>query len=209
MARPKKATTSPKPTPNKRPTPDIVGGNEPQIDQQMRTLAILHRDKYAKLKAVKTKADRDMREHEKLIKEDGLSVRQIKIMIELSTPEGEAAFRMSVANDLIAAQFQGAAIGAQLALFLEPDRTPAVDIGYDTGTRDCMEGKTCRPPYDPSVPQYAAYMRGFQDEQERLIKSGIRKLEKPSGFIPISADELADQQAEAKRLGSSVPGKLN
>ncbi len=203
MARPKKAAPTQAPS-----------TNEPTIDQQMRALAILHRDKYAKLAAIKSKADRELRELGKTIKEDGLTVRQIKLMIELSTPEGEAAFRMSVADDLRAAQFQGSAIGAQLALFLEPDRTPAVDTAYDLGTHDCSEGKTCRAPYDPSVPQYASYMRGFQDEQERLIKSGIKKLDAPSGgFIPISADELSSQQAEAERLGSSTgvhpAGKLN
>ncbi len=120
-------------------------------------------------------------------------------MIELSTPDGEAAFRMSVADDLRAAQFQGSAIGAQLALFLEPDRTPAVDTAYDRGVQDCIEGKTARSPYDPSVPQTQSYLKGYTDEQERRLKAGITKLEPAKGYIPMTAEELTNQQAEAKK----------
>ncbi len=193
MARPKKAT---------KPVAGIPTTNEPQIDQQMRTLAILHRDKYAKLKAAKSKINQDLRELGKTIKEDGLTVRQIRLMLELSTPEGEAAFRMSVASDLIAAQFQGAAIGSQLALFLDPDKVTAVsgsvNDAYDLGVDECAKGKTARSPYLTS-PETQSYLKGYTDEQERRVKAGITKLEPAKGYIPMTAEEFQNQQAEAKK----------
>jgi hypothetical protein len=129
------------------------------------------------------------------VKEDGFSMRQIKLMVELSTPEGEQAWRMTIANDLIAAQYQGAGIGQQLVLFLEPDRTPSVDVAFDEGQRDSMEGKPPKPRYDPSVPQYQRYLDGFHDHNGKMAMDGI----KPTGFIPMTSEELSNQQAEAEK----------
>ena len=188
MARPKgsknKATTAKKPRKSKKtnetkPEPSAPNAsasreNEPKADPAMRELARHHADKYRKLKEAQNKANRAMQALGKEVKGDGLSMRQIKLMVELSTPEGEAAWRMTIANDLIAAQYQGAAIGQQLALFLEPDRTPSVDIAYDEGVQDSMDGKTAKSPYDPSLPQTQSYLKGYHDETERRIKAGIK-----------------------------------
>src|ERR1700756_664222 len=139
----------------------VLNDNVPKADPEMRELARHHRDKYVKLKESLSKAQRAMQSWGKEVKADGLTVRQIKLMVELSTPEGEAAWRMTIANDLIAAQDQGAAIGQQLSLFLEPDRTPAVDVAYDLGVQDSIDGKAAKSPFDPSVPQTQSYLKGF------------------------------------------------
>ena len=179
--------------------------NEPSADPKLRELARHHRDKYVKLKEALGKAQANLRLLGKEIKQDGLSLRQIKLMVELSTPEGEAAWRMSIANDLIAAQYQGAAIGQQLALFLEPDRTPAVDIAYDQGVQASMDGKTAHPPYDPSTPQHAKFMEGYHAETERRLKAGIKQLVKEDE----PADRMSTIQAAREANGVPSPDKLN
>ena len=197
--KPKAATTEAAPAVKAAPPT-----NEPKADPQLRELARHHRDKYVKLKERLGKAQADMRLLGKEVKGDGLSMRQIKLMVELATPEGEAAWRMTIANDLIAAQYQGAAIGQQLALFLEPDRTPAVDIAYDLGVQDSIDGKAAKPPFDPSVPQHEKYMAGYHAETERRLKAGIKKLD----------DDAPDtraatlQAARAENVPPS-PAKLN
>lgn len=200
MARPKKAETEKKPRkPREKKVDAKVADrtNEPKADPELRALAISHRDKYAKLKKRMGDVQKDFRLLGKEVKSDGFTMRQIKLMHELSTPEGEEAFRLSVANDLIAAQYQGAAIGQQLALFLEPDRTPAVDIGYDQGVQDCIEGKTAKSPYAPSVPQTESYLKGYADEQDRRMNK-FKKLN-PDDKVPPAprTDEMAEKRAAA------------
>ena len=174
----------------------VAGDNVFKPDPDKRRLALSHRDKYAKLKKRLGDVQRDLRLLGKEVKQDGLIMRQIKLMHELSTPEGEEAFRLSTANDLIAAQYAGATIGQQLHLFLEPDRTPAVDMAYDEGVQDCMEGKTAKPKYDPSVPQHANYMKGYHDETERRLKTGIKKLEPTEEATETGTADMAAKRAE-------------
>jgi hypothetical protein len=172
--------------------------NVPAPDPKARELALSHRDKFLRLHKALASAQSNMRLFGKEVKEDGFSMRQVKLMVELSTPEGEAAWRSLIASDLIAAQWQGAGIGQQLVLFLEPDRTPSTDIAYDEGQQASMTGGSPKPTYHPSVPQFQRWLDGYHDHQATLA-DGFQMLEpNGGGFIPISAEELAAQQAEAK-----------
>jgi len=163
MARPKKSE------------PQVTAGSN-TIDPEKRQLFLTDKEAYAKAVEKFKKAQAAVRVIAKTIKSDGFSLRQIKLSIQLETPEGEAEFRSSVANDLLAAQYVGAAIGSQLQMFLEPDRTPAVDIAADEGQRDAMAHKVASPSYDPSTPQYASYLEAYHAEQARQIKAGITTL---------------------------------
>lgn len=175
-AKPPKVPKAPKePKPRKvkadAPRTEVAGSNA--MDPDKRALFLKDKEDYAKAKERLNKAQQSVRAIGKVIKADGFSMRQIKLAIQLETPEGEADFKALVANDLLAAQYQGAAIGSQLQLFLEPDRTPAVDMAYDEGQKDCLEGKAAKPGYAPSTPQHARYMEGYHDETERRVKAGI------------------------------------
>ncbi len=181
----------------------VSGAKTPTPDPQLRELAISHRNKYLRLHNALANAQSNMRAFGKEVKEDGLSMRQIKLMVELSTPEGEAAWRMTIAADLMAAQYQGAGIGQQLVLFMEPDRTPATEIAYDEGQKASMSGESPKPPYHPSTPQYTQWITGYQDHQSQRLKEGIKPL--ATGFVPMSAEEMATQQAEAEKAGAIVP----
>lgn len=147
------------------------------VDPELRAIFLSDLDKFIKADDRVKKAQKALNEVKALIKGDGFSMRQIKVAIQLSTPEGEAEYKMQVANDLLAAQYAGAAIGSQLSMFLEPDRTPAVDIAKDEGTKDSMEGKSAKPKYDPSTPQHKAYMEAFHAETARRVKGGIKPLD--------------------------------
>jgi hypothetical protein len=186
-----------------KPAPVVAGSNS--IDRDMQNLARHHRDKYITAKSALSKAQRGMQALGKLVKADGLTMRQIKLMVELMTPEGEAAFRANVAADLVAAQWQGAEIGAQLQLFLEPDRTPSVDMAYEEGVQDAMDGKTAIPKYAPSVPQHQRYMDGFHAETERRVKAGIKSDVKPN---PSRAEVLAAARGQ-NEVPSPPADKLN
>jgi hypothetical protein len=152
-----------------------AGGNT--MDPEKRELFLADKRKYAELKEKAGKAASALRAHGKTIKADGFTLRQIQLAIQLDSPEAEAEFKALIANDLLAAQYAGAPIGRQLQLFLEPDRTPAVDLAYDMGVQDSMENKAARPPFDPSTPQHARYLEGFHDDTERRTKAGITATE--------------------------------
>lgn len=154
---------------------DVAGSNT--LDPEQRALFLNDKEKYAKAIEKQKKATADVRNAAKTIKADGFTLRQVKLAIQLDTPEGEAEFKSLIANDLLAAQYAGAPIGSQLALFLEPDRTPGVDMAADEGQRDAMAHKVAKPGYDPSTPQHKSYLDAYHAEQARQIKSGITKTE--------------------------------
>lgn len=200
MARPKKeAAPKPPKEPKQRkprgpkPAPTVVAGSN-TLDPDKRALFLKDKAEYAKLKERANKASQALRAHGKIIKSDGFTLRQIKLAVQLDTPEGEAEFKSLVANDLLAAQYAGAPIGSQLTLFLEPDRTPAVDMAADEGTKDAMEGKSAKPGYDPSTPQHKSYLDAYHAEQKRMVKTGIGSDVKPN---PTRAEVLAVSRAKA------------
>ena len=157
--------------------PKAANSKSNSVDPEKRALFLADRDAYAKANERLKKAQAAVRTLGKTIKADGFSMRQIKLAIQLETPEGEAEFKSSVANDLLAAQYVGASIGSQLSMFMEPDRTPAVEIAASEGQADAMENKSAKPKYDPSTPQHKSYMEAYHTEQGRQVKAGIGKLE--------------------------------
>ena len=174
-----------KPAKEPKAAPVTAGSNT--IDPDTRALFLKDKEDYAKASDKLKKAQGDIRQLGKTIKADGFTLRQIKLAIQLDSPEGEADFRSLVANDLLAAQYSGAAIGSQLQLFLEDiDRTPAVDRAYFEGQEVSMKGGTANPPYDPSTPQHQEWLRGFNDDTERRIGAGIKPLD--DGPPPRSSD---------------------
>lgn len=185
-----------------KPAPSTVAGSN-TMDPDKRALFLKDKDDYAKAKERLNKAQQAVRALGKVIKADGFTMRQIKLAIQLETPEGEADFKALIANDLLAAQYAGAPIGSQLSLFIEPDRTPAVDMAADEGQRDALEGNPAKPGYAPSTPQYQSYLDAYHSETERRVKEGIGSDVKPN---PSRADVLAaareknDQQAEADKF---------
>lgn len=168
-------------------------------DEELRALAFNHKGLYERALAAKKAKDADLRNACKKIKADlgdsGVSI--IKAMIELDSPEGEAAVRARIRTQATAARWAGLPVGTQVELSLgEPDRTPAVDRAFDEGKRASMENKPRKPPYDPSVPQYAKWLEGFAHHQECLAakigRGNDDKDVRPRHLQQMEADRKAD-----------------
>lgn len=194
-------STEKKPRKAKAPKPEVATGpGANTMDPDLRALFLKDKLDYAAAMTKLGKAQAAVRLIGKTIKSDGFTLRQVKLAIQLETPEGEAEFRSLIANDLLAAQYVGASVGTQLQLFLEPDRTPAVDIAYDDGVKDSMEGKPAKPGFAPDTEQARRYMDGYHAETERRVKEGIKSDVKPN---PSRSEVLAaarDKNTEAAKF---------
>jgi hypothetical protein len=96
----------------------------------------------------------------------------IKDLIALQDPEGEAEIRANLKLRADAMRWAGLPLGTQIELALgEVDRQPAVDRAFDEGKRQSAEGKPAKPPYDPSTPQYRAFLDGYSEDQTRMLNS--------------------------------------
>jgi hypothetical protein len=172
--KPKTKATAPgasaeKPKP-KAAAPAGIGDNK-LTDDELRTLAFQHRDKYAKALAKKKIADADLKDVCKKAKAEmgAGAVEVIKDLIALEDPEGEATMRAELARRADAMRWAGLPLGTQLAMQLaEPDRTPSVDRAFDEGKKMSAEGLPAKPPFDPSTPQYRAFMEGYAEHQAVL-----------------------------------------
>lgn len=131
-----------------------------------------HVPAYEKALAAKKKADADLKNVCKLIKTEGGSVNAVKLTIALRTPEGEAAFRAKLAEEHEVAVWNG--VGIQVDLFAD-EREPAEDKAFAAGKRAGMAGETAKPPFDPSVPQYARWMEGHAEGQA-IVAKGFKKV---------------------------------
>ena len=147
------------------------------IDLSLKESFLVHATAFERATAKVKAANKILAEVKKTAKTDGFTVPQIKFALQCQTPEGEAIAKSLIASNLLAAAYMDADIGTQFTLFLEPDRTPAVDRAYKEGQSMAMKNEAAVPKYDPSTPQHAAFMKGYHEEQERQIKTGIGKLE--------------------------------
>lgn len=142
---------------------------------------------------VTTEYDKKLKDIKAALKADGHAVGEMKVAVDLkANDKRNSRVRSAVETRLRVAYYIGDPLGAQLDLFVQPDRTPAVDRAYDQGKQDSMENKPCKPSYDPSTPQYAQYMAGYGDHQETLTK-GFKPLKKAKGDDAPAASYPADE----------------
>lgn len=197
----KKKAKADKPKADKKKPDDKVAKVAETVDRDRQRLAIAHRDAFVTAQAQAKKAAKRLRDLAKTVKADGFTMKQIKIMAELATPEGEAAVKLSVMQTLEAAKWSNSPLGAQLDLFGDPDRTPAVDMAFEEGIADAMASKPANPGYAPSLPQHARYMEGYHEEQARQVQKGIKKLDpdEQAARATVLADARKRAEDEAKR----------
>lgn len=145
-------------------------------DEQRQALHLnQHVPAYQRALDAKKRADADLKNVCKLIKSEGGSVEDVKLTLQLQTPEGEEAFRSKMARQAEVAAWNG--VGVQLDLMSAKDM-PAEDRAFGEGKRAGMRGEPARPPYDPSVPQYKRWMEGHSEGNAVLASEGFKKLEK-------------------------------
>lgn len=157
------------------------GSNSAPLDPKARELFLRDLEEYTKLRAAMTKAQTNLRKFGKIVKQDGFTMRQIKLAFDIQTPEGEAVYRSLIANDLLAARYIGAEIGTQFDLFVKPGDVDPGDRAFHEGQKASMENRAAVPDYAPGTNEYDRYMAGFHEHQSSLVKNGISKLEKKDG----------------------------
>lgn len=173
------------------------GHNKPpggMTEDQRQALAIQHKASYEKHLAAKKAADAAFKNACKLAKAEigADAIDLIKDMILAESEEGEATIKARIERQLRAARYMAAPLGNQFGLFDE-DRTPGVDQARAEGKKAGMEGVSCKPPYDSSVPQHDAWIEGWQDGQKAIF--AIRREEDGAAFD--EADALPGAEVNA------------
>ena len=171
----KKAKTKPTPA-KKRSAEPISNGAVDLRDDELRALALNHKGLFSRALAAKKAKDADFRNACKKIKAElgDTGVAIIKAMVELDSPEGEAAVISRIRAQATAAKWAGLPVGTQIELSLgQPDRTPAVDRAYDEGKKASMENQPRKPPHAPETEASRAWFAGYDDNQRELA-GGIK-----------------------------------
>lgn len=187
-------------------------GDEPAVlsDKQLKAIGYHHKGLYERALAAKKKADAALKNCAKEALAAGVSVADIKTLIQLDTPEGEAAIRADLERQLKTLRWSGSELGTQLSFLDEPDRTPIEDRAYLEGETAGMKGETPRAPYEGAAEQ--AWLRGHHDGQEvlmgtlELTKAGITQIKKERKAK--AASDAAPKKRGQKRKNGSYSEKL-
>jgi hypothetical protein len=137
-------------------------------EDEVRHLFLKNRGEYIAAKAKEAAAKKVVDEIVTQAKGDGFTKKELDLSIDLADLKKEKKVIADVETRLRVARWIGHKMGAQMDLFAEPDRTPAVDRAREQGKMDSMEGKPCKPNFAPETEQYRAYMEGFNADQDRL-----------------------------------------
>lgn len=174
-----------------------VGHNSGDLsDVDRKALTFQHKRLYEKALAAKKAADADFKNACKLARaelgDDGVVL--IKDMIALESDDGEEKIKAAIDRQRRAAEYMGLPLGAQLTLFDEPDRTPAVDRARAEGQRDGMQGKSLANPYAPELEQHSAYAEGWHAGQKAIFN--IKPMQDAAGEDDPRPRFLKEKDAE-------------
>jgi len=169
---------------------------EQMDDDQLYSLTEQHRKTYEVRLAAKKAADKALTDYGKIIKADlgPKGLQDIKDLIALSTPEGEAAMKADMQRQARVMRWMNIPIGTQGALF-EDDRTPLVERAYAEGKRQGLAGERQDNPHHVTTDAHREHNRGYADGQTALASKGFTKLD---------PDEAESIRASAQ-MGSSRP----
>lgn len=149
-----------------------VGHNSGALtEDQERALHYKHCREYEIALMKKKEVDASFRNTCKLIKSEGDSVVRVKKTIEARTPEGEAKLRTEVEETAQVLRWAGTQIGTTKDFFPD-DPAPAEDRAFQEGKRAGLNAESRSAPYDSSVPQSAAWYRGY-DEGQTVLQSAF------------------------------------
>jgi len=153
------------------------GATAEQItDDQLQALTRQHAAKRARLVAAEKTARSDRMNFDKVIKSDlgANGLKDIKLLEQLSTPEGEAALKAELERQMRAARWAGLAIGTQANMF-GPDIRSLRERAFEEGKRAGMESTgPLNPPanYSPGSEGYEGYIEGWHVGQAAINKIG-------------------------------------
>lgn len=156
-------------------------------DDERRALTLHHKRHYIDALSHKKAADAAFKNICKKAKAEcgPHAVTNIKDLIALDEPGGEAELRAEVERKLQMARWCNSVVGTQFGMF-DADRTPSVDRAFEAGKVAGMSGESRNPPHDPSVPQYHKWLEGWNEGQGTLARAFAKK--------PV--DQPAEMEAE-------------
>lgn len=147
-----------------------AGDDKPKLTpDEEQALFLNHRTAWSGLEAKRKVFKKFEDEVKAALKNDGFTIKMMKIADDLTTVKGEAKIEAEVEERLKVARWIGHPLGAQMDLFEQPDRTPSVDRAYEEGKRTSMENKRAKPSYAPETEQYRSFMAGYHDHQRELV----------------------------------------
>jgi hypothetical protein len=206
--------TKPKPRPKPAPKPEPKPAAKTKSNGKPRSRSVnetdkalflqSHLPKIASIKGQINDLTADLRNAYKSAKADGFLKADFDTAFELQRPGGELKKKAAIARNLTVARWLGYDLGNQLDLFVEDDQTPAKERAYGEGQTASMTNKAAVPPYDPGSDLHAAYMKGFHDDQERILRGGIAPLQEEA---PPVAPKLPVPKRMNRKGKPSQPSK--
>jgi hypothetical protein len=169
--------------------------NAPRVsnDDQDRALFLQALPKIAKLTADKDAAVAALRNAYKQAKADGFAKGDFDEAFKMQGHEGEKVKKAAISRSLRIARWLGMDLGAQLDMFEQDARVPAVDRAYEEGKSQAMQGLSLKCDYSPDTEQYRTFAAGWHHGQEILSK-GFKRL-----HPEVAADEKAKLIKKAER----------
>jgi hypothetical protein len=162
-------------------------------DDQDRALFLQALPKIAKLNADKDAAVAALRNAYKQAKADGFAKSDFDEAFKMQGHEGEKVKKAAIQRSLRIARWLGMDLGAQLDMFEQDARVPAVDRAYEEGKSQAMQGISLKCDYAQETEQYRTFAAGWHHGQEILSK-GFKKL-----HPEVEADEKAKLIKRAER----------
>lgn len=166
-------------------------------DDQLYSLTEQHKQSYQRVLDTKKKANKALIDLGKIIKADlgAKGLQDIKDLITMSTPEGEAAMKAEMERQARIMRWMNIPIGTHGELFADNDRTPLTERAFAEGKRQGLAGESCNNLHHHTTEAHRFHNDGWAAGQEAKATKGFSKLDP-------EAD--ADIQASSK-LGSSRP----
>lgn len=165
-------------------------------DDQLYSLTEQHRQKYELVLEAKNKANKALIDLGKVIKADlgAKGLQDIKDLIALDTPEGEAAMKAEVERRVRLLRWMQVPIGSMGDMFAETDRTPIKDRAFSEGKRQGLAGESINNPHHHTTEAHRALQSGY-DAGQAINAGGIKKLD-PGETVDIK---------KSAAIGSSRP----
>jgi ribosome modulation factor len=157
------------------------GHNRPELtEDEQRALTYSWKKKWEAQQAVVAKAKSDLRAIEDGAKSElgKNAVKDIKEMILIEMPGGNASVQAAIERQLKLARWVNSPVGSQFEFF--EDRTPAEDRAFEEGKTAGLMGLPRKSPYHPSLPQHQRWIDGWHAGNEVLLSDFQSKL-KPLG----------------------------
>ncbi|HWW61839.1 MAG TPA: hypothetical protein VN181_10765 [Thermoanaerobaculia bacterium] len=215
--------------PAKPPKPDK---NAPRAsnDDQDRALFLHNLPKIGKLIADKDAAVAALRNAYKQAKADGFAKADFDEAFKMQGHEGEKVKKDAIKRSLRIARWLGMDLGAQLDMFEQDARVPAVDRAYEEGKSQAMQGISLKCDYAQETEQYRTFAAGWhhgqailskgfkqlhpevaEDEKQKLIKKQEREAAqaKDAAAFDAPASGVAMTREEYKRQQEQQQGKPN